>query len=189
MPGAIRRLQANENDDKDAWERIAQTMQIIAPHVLETQVASLADKGEFIEFVESRTGRSVESWESSDGTLRALGTLVALERHPSGSTILLEEPEQGLHPWAITALMDHIRTAIKERGLQVILTTHSQQVLETIAPEELLVAERTPDGGTRFLTIDEILPRAHQISMGEIGRLWVKGLLRGVPSPESSAEF
>jgi predicted ATPase len=185
MPGALRYLQKGDESSSGAWERIMQTMQIIAPHVLSTQVGTLSDDREFIEFIESQVGRPVESWESSDGTLRALAILVALERHPARGIILIEEPEQGLHPWAITALMDHVRAAIQERELQVILTTHSQQLLEAVDPDELFVAERTPEHGTRFLTLDQILPANRQVSMGDVGRMWVKGLLRGVPLLDS----
>jgi hypothetical protein len=184
MPGAVKRLQ-DSADSTLAWGRIVNTMNVIAPHVLKTQIATPAPDKEFVEFIESQVGRAVESWEASDGTLRALATLVALERHPAFGTILIEEPEQGLHPWAVSALMEHIRDAINLRGLQVILTTHSQQVLEAIQPEELLVAERDSNEGTRFLTLDEILPTGSQISMGDVGRLWVKGLLKGVPSTAS----
>ena len=126
----------------------------------------------------------MESWVSSDGSLRAFAILLAIETAEVGSTLIVEEPEQNLHPWAVRYLMEHIRDAIDVRGIQVIITTHSQQVLETIQPEELLVASRDSDSGTRFRRLSQLLPD-NKIRMGEVGRLWVKGLLGGIPTENS----
>jgi predicted ATPase len=181
MPSAVRKLKEG-TAMTGAWERIVATMSVIAPHVIDANVRSMPTEREFLEFIESRLGRPVESWEASDGTLRALATLVALETHPPNGIILVEEPEQGLHPWAIRALLEHMREAVRSRGLQVILTTHSAQVLECIAPEELLVATRNVEMGTTFVGIKDILPQHQSAEMGDVGELWVSGLLGGVPS-------
>jgi len=76
--------------------------------------------------------------------------------------------------------MDHIREVINARDVRVVVTTHSPQVLEGARPEEVLIATRTIEEGTRFLTLEEILPGVPLI-MGEVADLWVKGLLGGVP--------
>jgi predicted ATPase len=167
----------------NGWKRILDTLQDLAPHVRSARTKSIASGKQFVEFVESKLGRRVESWDASDGTLRALAIMLALETHPHGSTILIEEPEQNLHPWAIRSLMDHVREVIEERGIQVILTTHSQQVLEQVHPKEVLVATRATREGTKLRTLEEMLP-GHDIEMGEVGRMWVKGLLGGVPNDE-----
>jgi predicted ATPase len=146
-------------------------------------VSQLKSGQEFVQFVEEKSGRPVESWQSSDGTLRALAILLAVETHPEGSAILIEEPEQGLHPWAIRTLVAHIRAVIAERGLQVVLTTHSQQVLDCVAQEEVLVASRHSGSGTLFRTISDVVGH-NTIEKGDIGKLWVSGLLGGVPSYE-----
>ena len=182
MPSVVRHIRSNP-DAKVSLSRILSTLGAIAPHVLTMRSSSLRTGKEFIEFMESFTKRSVESWESSDGTLRALAILLALETHRESSTILIEEPEQNLHPWAIRAIIKHIREVIKERGVQVIITTHSPQVLEQVHPEEVLVATRTEEVGTKFRTLEEMLPHS-KIVMGEVADLWVKGLLGGVPSYE-----
>lgn len=182
MPSVVRHIRSNPAAEV-SLSRILSTLGAIAPHVLTVRSSSLRTGKEFIEFVESFAKRGVESWESSDGTLRALAILLALETHRESSTILIEEPEQNLHPWAIRAIIKHIREVIKERGVQVIITTHSPQVLEQVHPEEVLVATRTEEVGTKFRTLEEILPHS-RIAMGEVADLWVKGLLGGVPSYE-----
>jgi len=77
-------------------------------------------------------------------------------------------------------LMDHIRNAIERRGVQVLLTTHSPQVLEAVSPAEVIVVTRTHRKGTRLHLADELLG-AGKVSPGDLGRLWVKGLLGGHP--------
>lgn len=182
MPSAVRyHLAAKKPRGISSWSRIHSTLVKVAPHVLDAKVKPQHGGKEYIEFVESKLGRPVESWDSSDGTLRALAILIALESHPPHSTILIEEPEQGLHPWAISFLVEHIRDAISRRSIQVILTTHSQQVLESVEPSEVLLAQRTSAEGTSYCAISDIKPN-HSIEKGDVGRLWVKGLLGAIPS-------
>ena len=179
LPAAVRGLVAKST----AWRRLQDTLRELAPHVTSTSVKSLHTGQEFVEFIERQSGRPVESWECSDGTLRALAILVAAETCPSNRMLLIEEPEQGLHPWAVRTVIKHLRQTITERHVQFVLTTHSQQVLESVSPSEVIVVAREPEVGTTFATIAEVAPNA-TLGPGDLGRLWVKGLLGGVPSSE-----
>ena len=177
VPSVAKRL--SQESETELWDRILTTMCNISPYFESVESKSLRAGKEYLEFREVFGGKGIESWESSDGTLRAFAILLAVETHPEGSTLMIEEPEHGLHPWAIKDLIAHIRETIDGRSIQVIITTHSQQVLECINQEELLIAERTQTG-TKFYNIKEIIPSPN-ITMGEIGDLWVRGLLKGVP--------
>lgn len=77
---------------------------------------------------------------SSDGTLRfiCLATLLlTLRRLPS--TILLDEPELGLHPYAITVLAGLLKSAAQKT--QVIVSTQSASLVNQFAAEDILVVE------------------------------------------------
>lgn len=178
IPSVLRELKSSGGK---SWKRLLKTMSIVAPHVSNIDSKRLRTGKEFVEFTEKIAARGIESWESSDGTLRALAILLALETHQGGGTILLEEPEQNLHPWAVREIIEHIREVIEERNIQVILTTHSPQVLDRVKSEEVLVVSRNIKSGTYFKTLDEIIP-SKKLVMGDISRLWVKGLLGGIPS-------
>lgn len=180
LPAAVRWVRTQRTEGFN-WNRLQRTLRDIAPHVKDLKVNALQTGREYVEFVETTVGRPVESWDASDGTLRALAILIAIETHPPAGTVVIEEPEQGLHPWAVRTLMDHIREVIADRGIQVILTTHSQQVLEEAAPDEVLITTRTLEAGTTVKSVNDAFPEG-AISSGELGRLWVKGLLGGVPS-------
>lgn len=176
IPTIVKKFVKN---NKKAWSRIIDTMFNISPYFSKAYSETLRAGKEYLIFEEIFNGRPIESWEASDGTLRALAILLCLESHSDGSTILIEEPEHGLHPWAVKDLMNHIRNVIEIKNIQVILTTHSQQVLECLKPDELLITERD-EAGTHYTTIKEIVS-TENICMGEIGSLWTKGLLNGVP--------
>ena len=95
----------------------------------------------------------------SDGTLRALGILVALfqEHHDPTKRVLLvgiEEPESVLHPAAAGVLLDALRDAADKT--QIIITSHSPDLLDDkeFDPESILAVEAR-DGITVIADIDE----------------------------------
>jgi len=94
----------------------------------------------------------LDASQQSDGTLRALGILVALHQPANLSLIAIEEPELTLHPVAIGLLCEgFLETA--ER-MQVLLTTHSPDLISLFPVEYLRVVELR-DGLARVGPIDE----------------------------------
>lgn len=94
----------------------------------------------------------------SDGTLRALGVLVAIFQNlrseaVSPNLIGLEEPEMALHPAASAVLLGALREA--SRNSQILVTSHSPDLLdnEDIAPEAILAVDNV-DGITHIGPID-----------------------------------
>ena len=95
----------------------------------------------------------------SDGTLRALGILVALfqeNRDPQKRVLLvgIEEPESALHPAAVGVLLDALREAADKT--QIIITSHSPDLLDDkdLDPGSILAVEAR-DGITVIAGIDE----------------------------------
>ena len=93
----------------------------------------------------------------SDGTLRALGILVAVSqlavRKDHVKLIGIEEPEIALHPAASGALIDALREATSHT--QVLFTTHSPDLLDAINPEnEALLAVQSIQGNTTIAPVD-----------------------------------
>lgn len=89
-------------------------------------------------------------WQSeehfSDGTLRLLGLLWAFL--DGSAPLLLEEPELSLHPAVVKHIPSMMVTAGRRNGRQVLITTHSAELLgdQGIAPEEVLVLAPSKDG-------------------------------------------
>ena len=93
----------------------------------------------------------------SDGTLRALGALLALfqgatKKEAEKRLVGIEEPESGQHPGAVEVLTD----AIQEAALhtQVIVTSHSPELLEGIADESIITVA-AHQSATQFGTLDD----------------------------------
>lgn len=116
----------------------------------------------------------------SDGTLRFV-CLATLLQQPSGlmpSTIVIDEPELGLHPFAITLLAGMLRSAATQT--QVIVSTQSVPLVNQFSPEDLIIVDREA-GASTFRR----LPQAEvELWMDEygLGDLWEKNVIGGRPT-------
>ncbi|VTU02285.1 chromosome segregation protein smc : Putative uncharacterized protein OS=Rhodopirellula baltica (strain SH1) GN=RB457 PE=4 SV=1: AAA_23: AAA_21 [Gemmataceae bacterium] len=86
--------------------------------------------------------------QESEGFRRYLAHLLALYQNPSKQTLLFEHPESGLHPGALESLAEEFKDCPEENRGQVILTTHSPQLLDYFPPESIRVV--TLDHQTRI---------------------------------------
>lgn len=114
----------------------------------------------------------------SDGTIRfiALTTLFMQDSLPK--TIIIDEPELGLHPFAISKLASMIKSAAA-KGSQVIVSTQSVELLNHFEPEDIIVADRDENQTTlKRLDTEELSSWLEDYSLGEI---WSKNLIGGQP--------
>lgn len=118
----------------------------------------------------------------SDGTLRfiALATLFLQPLELRPSVILVDEPELGLHPSAITLLAALIRQTSVET--QIIASTQSPLLLDHFDPEDVLVANRVDSATT--LTRLSSAPLEAWLKDYSLGQLWEKNELGGRPQSE-----
>lgn len=118
----------------------------------------------------------------SDGTLRfiTLATLFLQPKKLRPSVILVDEPELGLHPAAITMLASLVKQASKET--QVILSTQSPLLLDHFQPEDVLVADRV-EGATKFRRL-ESATLTTWLESYSLGQLWEKNEFGGRPGAE-----
>jgi predicted ATPase len=115
----------------------------------------------------------------SDGSLRfiALATLFLQPNELRPSVIIVDEPELGLHPAAITILASLMKQASPEA--QVIVSTQSALLLDHFRPENVLVAERI--GGSTHLRRLESSSLHEWLEDYSLGQLWEKNELGGRP--------
>lgn len=108
----------------------------------------------------------------SDGTLRALAILTALETVPERSRIVVEEFDNGIHPSRIKTLIDAIWECSTRRKLNVLATTHNPATLDHLNDEQIasvVLCYYDHEKKTSALTPIRDLPMAE--SMLERGRL------------------
>ncbi len=169
-----------------AYELIRKTIQLAAPFFDDFRLEPLRLKDDDIK-LEWRHRRNPDQYfdvsSLSDGTLRfiALTTLFLQPAQFRPSVILVDEPELGLHPYAITLLSSLIKQA--SATSQVIVSTQSPQLLDHFEPEDVLVADRV-DGGTVLARLDSKRLK-RWLKRYTLGQLWDKNEIGGRPDAES----
>ncbi|BBL75124.1 AAA family ATPase [Methylomagnum ishizawai] len=118
-----------------------------------------------------------DAYSLSDGTLRFICLATLLLQPTPPALILLDEPELGLHPFAIRLLAEMLEAA--SHRSQVILATQSVNLLDQFSPKDIIVAEN--DGKqTTFRRLDEDGLRGW-LDEYSLGELWTKNVLGGQP--------
>lgn len=117
-------------------------------------------------FLVERAGRRVSASSISDGTLRFLGHLVALLTCTPGALLVVEEPDAGLHPSRIHLLAELLERIAKDRGIQVLATTHSPTLLANLSDEALgdvVAFGRHPETGLTVCSRLDKLPHFEEL--------------------------
>jgi predicted ATPase len=118
--------------------------------------------------------------QASDGMLRAMA-LVALLQQPESdlpAVLILDEPELGLHPYAIQVLASLIQSASKH--VQVIIATQSVSLIDRFEPDDIVVTNRTGrETSFKRLSGEELKDWLESYTLSE---LWEKNIVGGRPS-------
>jgi len=167
-----------------SYSLIRRAVQRVAPFFDDFDLKPLRLKPDDIK-LEWRHQNSEQYFDASslsDGTLRfiALATLFLQPEDRRPSVILVDEPELGLHPYAIEMLASLIRQASKKT--QVIVSTQSSLLLDHFDPEDVLVADRV-EGGTQITRLDSGR-LATWLEDYSLGQLWEKNEFGGRPIPD-----
>jgi len=155
LASVLGRLQRTRPDLKD---RIVEFLSTVVPEIDNVNLKPLGPK-ETLEFEQISAGHKRTKFlaaSMSDGTLRALGVLVALFQSSGGPLLPLvavEEPEVALHPAAAGVLFDSLKEASERR--QVLVTSHSPDLLDRwdLDPNSLL-AVQWDEGKTLISTVN-----------------------------------
>lgn len=165
----------------EAYGKIVFAVQRVTPFLRDFVLEPRALQRDFIrlEWQHKGSDKYFDVSSLSDGTLRfiALATLLLQPRELRPPIILIDEPELGLHPAAITMLGSLVRMAAT--SAQVILSTQSSLFLDEFEPQDVIVAER--DGmATRLQRLD---PERLEVWLEDfsLGQLWEKNELGGQP--------
>lgn len=165
----------------DTYQQIRKVVQLAIPFfddfVLKPQ--KLPTEEEQIRLLWKQKGSDYPFWPSqlSDGSLRFICLATALQQPEPPSTIIIDEPELGLHPYAIALLASLLRSA--SRQMQVIVSTQSVPLVNEFSIDDLIIVERE-QGKSIFKRYDE---KDFQGWLEEysVGELWEKNILGGRP--------
>lgn len=165
------------------YERIRETVQIIAPF-LDDFLLEPETQGENemvrLEWRQKGTAYPFQPWQLSDGTIRFICLTTALLQPFPPSTVVIDEPELGLHPFALDVLAGVIRDAAERT--QLVISTQSATLLNHFDPHEVIVVDREK-GASRFRRLDaESL--TEWLKAFSLGELWQKNVFDGGPGYE-----
>jgi predicted ATP-dependent endonuclease of OLD family len=132
--------------------------------------------------------------ELSEGTLYFLALLCIVHQPNPPKLLLLEEPEKGIHPRRIKEVLDFIFQLAEDKDIQVIMTTHSERVLDEFEdiPEAVFIFDKDEEGATQVKNLlkDVIEPSDKLMEENGVPRIkftdslgshWVTGFIGGVP--------
>jgi len=178
LPSAVDYLKRNQSAE---FDELVSLLSMDVPTItgLKTQYVETKQLGLFFE--EQGFGRPWYANEVSDGTIQTLCLFLPLLDERT-NFILIEEPENSIHPWALRHFVSYCQK--KSNQKQIVLTTHSISLLDQIEPGALILAQRE-DGKTTMTKCMELYPETLRIvneELFKLGEYWDSGQLGAVPS-------
>ena len=167
--------------DRGRYQRIVSTVKQVAPFfrdfVLEPELAPDRVR---LRWQQEGSDTVLPADALSDGTLRFICLTTLLGQSELPGLIVLDEPELGLHPFAIVQLAGMLRAASQDS--QVLLATQSVTLMNQFELGDLVIVERR-DGASVFERPDPDR-LSEWLAEYSLGELWEKNLLGGRPRPE-----
>ena len=165
-------------NDTVRYQRILDIIRLVLPFVSDLYLEP-EDSSIILRWMERGSDEVFGVSQASDGTLRmlALVTLLLQDEESLPDLLILDEPELGLHPYAIHIIGGLISAASMKT--QVLVATQSPALVDCFEPEDVVVVDR-PEGGSIFrrLSSQELGDWLDEYSLSE---LWEKNVFGGRP--------
>ncbi len=162
-----------------AYRRIVGTIRQVAPFFEDFDLESPNSRDIILNWRHRKSDHVFGPHQLSDGTLRAICLISLLSQPKEDLPILIvaDEPELGLHPYALDVIASLFRDA--SHHTQVLVSTQSSTFLDGFEPEDIVVVERN-DEATEFERPDaeKLDAWLEDYSLGEI---WEKNIIGGGP--------
>jgi len=172
-------LKSNESYNKNYTE-IVDAIRFVTPFFddfrLDVQKLGEAEKTK-LSWTQKGSDFPMQPYHLSDGSIRFICLATALLQPSPPSTIIIDEPELGLHPEAISILAELIQAASKRT--QVIVATQSPALVDQFAIQDIIVVNRE-DGASTFKRLKEE-DFSEWLKNYSVGELWTKNVIVGGP--------
>jgi predicted ATPase len=167
------------------YSKIRDVVRLAVPFFEDFKLRPIPQSPEMIQLEWTQMGSDyfLRPSQLSDGTLRFMCLATALLQPSLPSTALFDEPELGLHPYALILLASLFQQAAA-KSRQIIVSTQSAALLDEFAPADVVVVERVQGQSTfrrlQAAALDEWLKEY------ALGELWQKNVLGGRPRSENA---
>jgi predicted ATPase len=171
-----------KNHHGEHYQRIVKSIRLVAPFFGDFHLRATVDNKQKIQLEWTEAGQDMPFTASalSDGTLRfiCLATVLLQPEEFMPASILIDEPELGLHPYAITVLGALMRSVSEKH--QLIVSTQSVELVNEFTPEDLIVVDKS--GGVSTFKRPDSAALKEWLAEYSLGELWKKNLLGGRPT-------
>lgn len=169
-----------EEEYSKNFKKIVKTIQLVAPYF---EAFDLNPRGKDkdkirLEWKEFGNDNSFSAHNLSDGTIRFICLATLLLQPDVPDTIIIDEPELGLHPYAINVLASLMQAAAAN-GSQLIISTQSVTLVNQFSFNDVIVVDKK-DSASVFTQLDEDVLE-EWLDEYALGELWEKNLLGGRP--------
>lgn len=169
-----------------SYSRVRDVVRLAAPFFDDFKLRPAPTNPDLVqlEWLQKDSDYPFRAHQLSDGTLRFICLATALLQPVTPSTMLFDEPELGLHPYALTLLGNLFNQSASK---QIIVSTQSAALLNEFSPEDVIVVERH-QGESTFRRLD---PAQLSEWLGDysLGELWQKNILGGRPRNEDAPQL
>jgi len=163
-------------ENKTVYNRIIKTIQSIAPFFSDFFLQPNSEGFLKLNWQDKFSSVVYGPNDFSDGTLRFIALATLFMQPDLPGTIIIDEPELGLHPFAIAKLAGMIKSAAA-KGTQIIIATQSADLVNNFAPENIITVDQI-NGESKFtrLLAEEL---NHWLDEYSVGELWQRNILTG----------
>ncbi len=181
-------LSIGDETQKASLDRLLSQISQLPDEPYEDFDFAITDLGDVIFWLRERTGYKVDARLLSDGTLRTLAILTALETVQEGSHVIVEEFDNGLHPSRVGVLTSAIMEATERRNLRILVTTHNPATMNNLTPEQMkgvVLCTWSEEKQAADLVDLESLPRSDELlERGPLGDLVSRRVIEQYLAPE-----
>lgn len=137
-----------QQTDKIVYNKIIKTIKSIAPYFSDFFLHPNNEKNVRLQWTDRYSETIYGVTDLSDGTIRFIALTVLFMQPTLPDTIIIDEPELGLHPTAIAKLAGMIKS-VSKKGCQVIIATQSTDLISHFQPEDIITVDQI-EGESKF---------------------------------------
>ncbi len=169
-----------KNEEPSIYNEILQSCRLVIPYfddfLLDVQVLGQKEKVS-LSWKAKGSDYPMQPYHFSDGSIRFICLAVALLQPNPPSLLIIDEPELGLHPAAISLLAELVQNA-SERS-QLLVATQSPAFIDNFAVNDVVVVNRE-NGESTFKRLEE-KDYSFWLENYSVGELWSKNVISGGP--------